>query len=116
MIAATLPQVAGKLTADAPLAPLVWFKSGGTAEWLFEPRDLADLQGFMRGDLAGESSATLPEPSRIVQTETMVHIQGHGDTDWKPTPYQTRSSRRDQAQPCADQQHSSHHTSGHHDH
>ena len=43
----------------------------------------AYLQGFMRGDLAGESSATLPEPSRIVQTETMVHIQGHGDTDWK---------------------------------
>ena len=25
--------VAGKLTADAPLAPLVWFKSGGTAQW-----------------------------------------------------------------------------------
>jgi UDP-N-acetylmuramate dehydrogenase len=44
----TLPKVAGKLTADAPLAPLVWFKSGGTAEWLFEPKDLADLQGFLR--------------------------------------------------------------------
>jgi len=44
----TLPKVAGKLTADAPLAPLVWFKSGGAAEWLFEPKDLADLQGFLR--------------------------------------------------------------------
>lgn len=44
----TLPKVAGKLTADAPLAPLVWFKAGGAAEWLFEPRDLADLQGFLR--------------------------------------------------------------------
>lgn len=44
----TLPKVAGKLTADAPLAPLVWFKSGGTAEWLFEPKDLADLQGLLR--------------------------------------------------------------------
>ena len=40
--------VRGKLTAHAPLAPLVWFKSGGTAEWLFEPKDLADLQGFLR--------------------------------------------------------------------
>jgi UDP-N-acetylmuramate dehydrogenase len=48
MSAATLPRVAGKLTADAPLAPLVWFKSGGTAQWLFEPKDLADLQGFLR--------------------------------------------------------------------
>jgi UDP-N-acetylmuramate dehydrogenase len=48
MSVATLPHVAGKLTADAPLAPLVWFKSGGTAEWLFEPKDIADLQGFLR--------------------------------------------------------------------
>ena len=48
MMAATLPKVAGKLTPNAPLAPLVWFKSGGAAEWLFEPRDLADLEGFLR--------------------------------------------------------------------
>jgi UDP-N-acetylmuramate dehydrogenase len=39
----------GKLTPDAPLAPRVWFKAGGHAEWLFEPKDLADLQGFLRG-------------------------------------------------------------------
>ena len=48
MMAATLPRTAGKLTPDAPLAPLVWFKSGGAAEWLFEPKDVADLQGFLR--------------------------------------------------------------------
>jgi len=48
MMADTLPKVAGKLTPDAPLAPLVWFKSGGPAEWLFEPRDVADLQQFLR--------------------------------------------------------------------
>ncbi len=41
-------QARGKLTLDAPLAPLVWFKSGGTAEWLFEPADVADLQDFLR--------------------------------------------------------------------
>lgn len=46
-MADTLPQVAGK-RRPTPLAPLVWFKSGGTADWLFEPRDLADLQGFLR--------------------------------------------------------------------
>ena len=45
---ATLPQTHGKLTEDAPLAPLVWFKSGGPAEWLFEPTDIADLQQFLR--------------------------------------------------------------------
>ena len=45
---ATLPAVRGKLTGDAPLAPLVWFKSGGTAEWLFEPKDEEDLVQFLR--------------------------------------------------------------------
>lgn len=42
-----LPPVRGRLTADAPLAPLVWFKSGGAAEWLFEPADVDDLGNFL---------------------------------------------------------------------
>jgi len=43
----SMPAVRGRLTADAPLAPLVWFKSGGTAEWLFEPADADDLGDFL---------------------------------------------------------------------
>ncbi len=43
----TMPTVRGRLTAAAPLAPLVWFKSGGAAEWLFEPADVADLADFL---------------------------------------------------------------------
>ncbi len=42
-----IPAAAGRLTPDAPLAPLVWFKSGGKAEWLFEPKDAADLSAFL---------------------------------------------------------------------
>ena len=45
---ATMPKVRGRLTPDAPLAPLVWFKSGGNAEWLFEPKDEDDLTNFLR--------------------------------------------------------------------
>jgi UDP-N-acetylmuramate dehydrogenase len=41
-----MPRTRGRLTADAPLAPLVWFKSGGRTDWLFEPADVADLQEF----------------------------------------------------------------------
>ncbi len=48
MMAETLPKVAGKLSAKAPLAPLVWFKTGGSAQWLLEPSDLDDLRGFLR--------------------------------------------------------------------
>jgi len=44
---ATMPKVRGKLTPNAPLAPLVWFKSGGCAEWLFEPKDETDLVDFL---------------------------------------------------------------------
>ena len=40
--------VRGRLTPNAPLAPLVWFKSGGAAEHLFEPKDIDDLQAFLR--------------------------------------------------------------------
>ena len=46
--------IRGKLTADAPLAKLVWFKSGGAADWLFEPADADDLREFLErldGDL-----------------------------------------------------------------
>jgi UDP-N-acetylmuramate dehydrogenase len=44
---ATMPRVRGRLTPNAPLAPLVWFKSGGSAEWLFEPADAEDLETFL---------------------------------------------------------------------
>ena len=46
-LAASLPKVSGRLTAQAPLAPLVWFKSGGAADWLFEPTDIDDLSAFL---------------------------------------------------------------------
>ncbi|MBX9859919.1 MAG: UDP-N-acetylmuramate dehydrogenase [Sphingomonas sp.] len=42
-----MPAVRGRLTASAPLAPLVWFKSGGVARWLFEPADVDDLSAFL---------------------------------------------------------------------
>ncbi|HYI43570.1 MAG TPA: UDP-N-acetylmuramate dehydrogenase [Sphingomicrobium sp.] len=41
------PGVRGRLTRDAPLAPLVWFKSGGAAQQLFEPADADDLAAFI---------------------------------------------------------------------
>ena len=43
-----IPAVRGKLKQHAPLAPLVWFKSGGNAQWLFEPADRDDLVDYLK--------------------------------------------------------------------
>ncbi|MCZ8102570.1 MAG: UDP-N-acetylmuramate dehydrogenase [Burkholderiales bacterium] len=42
-----MPGLRGRLVADAPLAPLSWFRTGGPAEILFEPADEADLAAFL---------------------------------------------------------------------
>ena len=47
-----LENVRGKLTKDAPLAKHVWFKSGGNADWLFEPRGSGLTEGL--GDAVNE--------------------------------------------------------------
>jgi len=48
-----LEGIRGKLTCKAPLAPYTWFKTGGLADWLFEPADLEDLRAFLER-LGGE--------------------------------------------------------------
>ncbi len=42
-----LPQVRGRLTANAPLAQRTWFRVGGPAEVLFRPADQDDLSHFL---------------------------------------------------------------------
>jgi len=42
-----LDAIRGKLTCKAPLAPYTWFKTGGPADWLFEPADMDDLKAFL---------------------------------------------------------------------
>ncbi len=44
-----LPSVRGRLTANAPLAPVTWFRAGGPAEVLFRPADVEDLAAFLAG-------------------------------------------------------------------
>ena len=38
-----LPEVRGRLTANAPLANVTWFRVGGPAEVMFKPADADDL-------------------------------------------------------------------------
>jgi len=43
-----LPKPRGRLTANAPLAGVTWFRVGGTAEVMFRPADIDDLAEFLR--------------------------------------------------------------------
>jgi UDP-N-acetylmuramate dehydrogenase len=42
-----LPPVRGRLSADAPLAQITWFRVGGNAEVMFRPADVDDLASFL---------------------------------------------------------------------
>lgn len=44
---ARLPPVRGRLTENAPLATITWFRVGGPAEVMFRPADAADLAEFL---------------------------------------------------------------------
>lgn len=43
-----MPAVRGRLSADAPLAQITWFRVGGPAEVLFRPADKDDLAAFLQ--------------------------------------------------------------------
>ena len=42
-----LPSVRGRLTANAPIGPMTWFRVGGPADVLFRPVDETDLADFL---------------------------------------------------------------------
>ena len=42
-----LPPVRGRLTENAPLANITWFRVGGPAEVMFRPADVVDLTEFL---------------------------------------------------------------------
>ncbi|MGE4278972.1 MAG: UDP-N-acetylmuramate dehydrogenase [Magnetospirillum sp.] len=53
-----LPKTRGRLTVDAPLGGLTWFRVGGNAEALFRPADVDDLAEFL-AELPAEVTVTV---------------------------------------------------------
>jgi UDP-N-acetylmuramate dehydrogenase len=47
-VSSVLPKVRGSLTEQASLAELIWFRTGGAADYLFEPADADDLAHFLQ--------------------------------------------------------------------
>jgi len=66
-----LPQIRGRYTFDAPLAPTTWFRVGGNADVLFKPADLEDLQHFLQ-----QCPATLPVMTIGVASNLLVRDGG----------------------------------------
>jgi len=54
----SLPKTRGRLTVDAPLGGLTWFRVGGNAEVLFRPADVDDLAEFL-AELPAEVTVTV---------------------------------------------------------
>jgi UDP-N-acetylmuramate dehydrogenase len=52
-LVASLPELRGRLKAEASLKDLTWFRAGGPAEVLYSPADEADLAYFLRETLSG---------------------------------------------------------------
>ena len=50
---ARMPDLRGRLTANAPLSDITWFRVGGPAQVLFAPADEADLAYFLKNIGAG---------------------------------------------------------------
>lgn len=45
---ANMPELRGRLIANAPMADITWFRVGGPAQVLFSPQDEADLAYFLK--------------------------------------------------------------------
>ena len=66
-----LAPVRGRLTANAPIGPLTWFRVGGPAEVLFRPADSADLAEFL--------AATPPEiPMTVIGVGSNLLVRDGG--------------------------------------
>ena len=88
--------VRGKLSKDAPLDKLVWFKSGGKADWLFEPADLDDLTAFLAGLDDGTPVMALGLGSNLIVRDGGVP----GVVVRLGKPFATVEVRRDQVLEC----------------
>ena len=89
-------EVRGKLTRDAPLDKLVWFKSGGPADWLFEPADIDDLLGFVSALDEGTPVMALGLGSNLIVRDGGVP----GVVVRLGKPFATVEVRRDQVLEC----------------
>ncbi len=68
-----LPPIAGRVQADAPLAPSTWFRVGGPAEALVRPANTQDLVGFLAALPHDVPVTVLGAASNVIVRDGGVH-------------------------------------------
>jgi UDP-N-acetylmuramate dehydrogenase len=85
-----LPAVRGRLTANAPIGPLTWFRVGGPAEVLFRPADPGDLADFLAATPADIAVTVIGVGSNLLVRDSgirgVVIRLGRGFADIIPNP------------------------------
>jgi len=61
-----LPPVRGRLSENAALAPITWFRVGGAAEVMFRPADIEDLANFLAAKPADVSVTVIGVASNLL--------------------------------------------------
>lgn len=65
-LATALPDLRGRLKANAPMADITWFRVGGPAQILFTPADTEDLSYFLRHCPSGLSKTVVGLGSNLL--------------------------------------------------
>jgi UDP-N-acetylmuramate dehydrogenase len=83
-----MKDVRGRLTVDAPMDRVTWFRSGGLAEVMFQPHDVDDLATFLKAlpeevplTVVGVGSNLLVRDGGIKGVVLRLSAKGFGDVE-----------------------------------
>jgi UDP-N-acetylmuramate dehydrogenase len=87
-LGAAMDEVRGRLTPDAPMDRVTWFRAGGLAELMFQPHDTEDLATFLKGlpeevplTVIGVGSNLLVRDGGIKGVVLRLSAKGFGDVE-----------------------------------
>ena len=83
-----IKDIRGRLTPDAPMDRVTWFRAGGLAELMFQPHDVEDLQAFLKVlpedvplTVVGVGSNLLVRDGGIKGVVLRLSAKGFGDVE-----------------------------------
>src|SRR5688572_7670967 len=83
-----MKDIRGRLTPDAPMDRVTWFRAGGLAELMFQPHDVDDLATFLKAlpedvplTVVGVGSNLLVRDGGIKGVVLRLSAKGFGDVE-----------------------------------